>query len=217
MFQDLAETVTDISQAISELSNESFVRGAQYTKFVVGKIVAQTAVVKDFFATVLNILPNGSINVPSGSNQIAGSDVLPQGASTYFVTNTKVTAGAKIFITPRSMLALPIAVTEVKAGEGFTVTLAGQAPSDIPFDWFMLSTYQAGAPAQTAGTANASFAPTPVPAPTPTPQPTPDPAPVVDPSASSTPSNDTSASSTPSVTDPSASSTTDSTASSTVP
>ena len=144
VFGTIVSSVTDVTQAVTDLASDIFTTGAQYTKLAVGKIVAQTGVIKDFFAQVLNILPGGSINVPAGNNQIAGSDTIPVGGTTYFVSNSHVTAGAKIFITPRSILALPIAVTEVTAGQGFTVTLAGQAPNDIPFDWFMLSTYNAG-------------------------------------------------------------------------
>ena len=144
IFQIITESVTDVAQAVLDLTNGAFTKGAQYTKLAVGKIIAQTAVVKDFFAQVLTILPGGSLKVPSGSNQIAGSDTIPVGGTTYFVANTNVTQGAKIFITPRVMTAIPISVTDVQAGGGFTVTLAGQAPVDIPFDWLMVSTYQVG-------------------------------------------------------------------------
>ncbi len=144
LFQDLAQTITDVPEALLDFTNSAFASGAQITKFVVGKLVAQTAVIKDLFAQVLTILPNGKLNVPAGSNQIAGSDTLPVGATTYFVANTNVTQGAKIFITPRASLSMPIAVTAVTPGQGFTVSLAGQAPTDIPFDWFMVGTYDAG-------------------------------------------------------------------------
>jgi hypothetical protein len=154
LFADMVNTATDISQAVTDLADEVFAKGAEFTKLAVGKVVAQTVVVRDFFAQVFTILPGGSINLPAGTNQIAGSDILPNGATTYFVSNTNVTAGAKIFITPRTMLATPIAVTEVRTGEGFTVTLSGAAASDIPFDWFMLSTYDAGGAAPAAPEAN---------------------------------------------------------------
>ena len=144
IFQTISDAMTDTASAVADLADTIFTTGAQFTKLAVGKVVAQTAVVKDFFAQVLTILPGGSLKVPSGSNQIAGSDIIPVGGTTYFVANQSVTAGAKIFITPRVMTAIPISVTEVKAGEGFTVTLAGQAPQDIPFDWLMVSTYQVG-------------------------------------------------------------------------
>ena len=197
LFSDIGETVTDMTQAVTDLASDVFTKGAQFTKLAIGKVVAQTAVVKDFFAVVFNILPGGSINVPSGTNQIAGSDTLPVGATTYFVANTNVTAGAKIFITPRTMLATPIAVTQVTPGQGFTVTLAGQAPTDIPFDWFMLSTYsasgaQAAAVVQSSGGgAPAPTTPTPTPVESGTGSTTPD-------TASSTPPVDTSSSTPPS-------------------
>ena len=144
MFQTITDAMTDTASAVADLADTIFTTGAEFSKLAIGKVVAQTAVVKDFFAQVLTILPNGSLKVPSGSNQIAGSDVIPVGGTTYFVANQSVTLGAKIFITPRVMTAIPISVTEVKAGQGFTVTLAGQAPQDIPFDWLMVSTYQVG-------------------------------------------------------------------------
>jgi hypothetical protein len=217
LFSDVTETVTDVAQAVTDLASDVFTKGAEFTKLAIGKVVAQTAVVKDFFAVVFNILPGGSINVPSGTNQIAGSDTLPLGATTYFVANSGVTAGAKIFITPRTQLATPIAVTQVTPGEGFTVTLSGQAATDIPFDWFILSTYDAGgSQAAAIGNSNQSQGggATP-PAPAPAPTPTPEPPPSDGGTGSSTP--DTGSSTPPVIPDTSGSSTDSGTGTSTTP
>ena len=141
---DIVSAVTDVTQAVTDLADGALTTAGQYTKLAVAKIVAQTAVVKDFFAQVFTILPGGKINLPAGINQIAGSGTLPSGATTFFVANSNVTQGAKIFITPRTMLATPIAVTDIAPGSGFTVSVTNPGPVDVPFDWFMVGTYDAG-------------------------------------------------------------------------
>jgi hypothetical protein len=51
IFQDVFKPITNMTEAIAELANEAFAKGAELTKFVVGQIVAKVAVIGDLFAT----------------------------------------------------------------------------------------------------------------------------------------------------------------------
>lgn len=192
LVQDITEQITDISGAIADLSNEAFTKGAELTKFVVQKIIAQVAVVKDFFASVFTLLPGGEIKLASGENQIIGSAVLPAGTASVMVLNNKITANSKVFITPKVAVSTSLAVTEIKEGQGFVVSIASPVSSDIPFDWIIFSTYSLGQNGNStvvpmSGSSVSSPSPASVPSPEPTepieptptlgPEPQPEPAP----------------------------------------
>lgn len=142
--QDIGEKVTDALGALVELTNEAFIKGAELTRIIAGKIISEVAVVREFFAKAITILPGGSINVPAGEHQIAGEGVLSAGANSVLILNNRVASTSKIFLTPRVLLDSPLAITEIREGEGFVVGIAKSASVDILFDWLMVNSYAVG-------------------------------------------------------------------------
>ncbi|KND51630.1 MAG: hypothetical protein ABA06_00015 [Parcubacteria bacterium C7867-001] len=141
LVQDLVAGALGINDAIEELANAAFSQGAELTKYVVGQLVAKIAVVETFFTKSLTILPDGIINAPGGSNQVTGLATLSQGTTSIFVPNAKVTSSSKIFLTPRALLASPLAVTEIQPGSGFTVSVVTSTSTDVPFDFLIINSY----------------------------------------------------------------------------
>ncbi|HEY4506293.1 MAG TPA: hypothetical protein VJJ24_02515 [Candidatus Paceibacterota bacterium] len=125
--------VVDVWQAVEEIASVAN-----------EKIVAGVGFVGDLFTTNLTFLPQGTIKVPSGNNQIVGSAVLKAGYSQVFIPHTRVTENTKIFITPRVKISAPLVVGEVTSGEGFLVEMAEGAVTDTPFDWLIIDSYKEG-------------------------------------------------------------------------
>lgn len=61
------------------------------------------------------------------------------------ILNNRTASTSKIFLTPRAVINSQMAVTEIREGEGFVVSVANPANQDIPFDWMIISTYKYGA------------------------------------------------------------------------
>jgi hypothetical protein len=139
--QDVGDAFTGAAEAAQELLNDAFTKGAELTKIVAGRVIAQFAVVKNMFASVFTILPGGNINVPSGQNQISGWSELQSGTTTVFVNNIGVNEGSKIFITPRALVDSQLVVTEILSGVGFKVETKVAPQSIVPFDWLIINTF----------------------------------------------------------------------------
>jgi hypothetical protein len=155
-FQDAVATLADIVSASNELSADVFDKGVAYTKLVVQQIVTKVAVVEKLYAAAIAVLPGGDITLPAGTNQITGTGTLTTGSTSVFIANTKVTATTKVFITLRGLSESPLAVTEIKPGEGFTVATLHAPGSDVAFDWLMIITYDAATMTATT-TPNGAF------------------------------------------------------------
>ena len=137
-----SQTFADyVIAAVADVANQVTASAGKLIQSVFDKIVAKIVVAAHLFSRDLTILPDGEINVPDGTNQISGAAVIPQGQSSITIPNTKITAGSKIFVTPTVAAPYQLAVVGKNPGNGFTVGIAGMAPFDIPFDWFILSTY----------------------------------------------------------------------------
>jgi hypothetical protein len=152
ILQDIGEGAADIALAIAELANTAFTEGAELTKFVVGQVVAKVAIVGDIFTKGITILPGGKIVIPGGEGEISGWSMLTTGTTSVFVSNAGVSETSKVFITPRGLLASPLAVTAITPGVGFEVGTLSAPESDVPFDWFIVTSYgDGGAPSSPAG------------------------------------------------------------------
>ena len=64
-------------------------------------------------------------------------DTLSDG-KTFFVKTKAASVSSKVFITPKVALDQGIAVTEVKFGEGFTVSVKNLVTEDVLFDWVIM-------------------------------------------------------------------------------
>ena len=123
----------------NQKADEAFEKSIDFAKLAARKITAQVVAVKNLFASVFTLLPGGDIVLPSGENQITGQSVFPAGAFSILIENSKVASTSKVFITPRASIASPFAVTELKEGEGFVVSMAIPPNQEIPFDWLIIS------------------------------------------------------------------------------
>lgn len=54
------------------------------------------------------------------------------------VETTAVTENSKVFVTAKSAIADPLAVTKIKDGESFTVEVANPVVADLKFDWWIV-------------------------------------------------------------------------------
>ncbi len=145
MIQDIGETVLAIPEAVTDLANSAFKKGAELTKFVIGKLIASIAVIGDLFTKNVTVLPDGEITLPSGENQISGEAVIPAGAQSILVLNNRVASTSKIYLTPRAALGQSLSVTENREKNGFVVSLKKAEDFDIPFDWMIINSYGTGA------------------------------------------------------------------------
>jgi len=120
----------------------------QFTTIFANTVKASLVATVNLFTKNLTLLPGGSITVPTGANEISGSDWLSAGMTDVFIPNTSVTTSSKIILTPQSLISSPIAVTNKQPGVGFHVTVATPQAQAVQFDWLIVQTYGAEAPAQ---------------------------------------------------------------------
>jgi hypothetical protein len=102
------------------------------------------ASIGSLFTKTITLLQDGFITVPSGENQISGSNFMPNGATSILVHNTSVTDNSKIILTPRALVSSPLVVTELRAGVGFVVSISNAPTTDVMFDWIIINTYSTG-------------------------------------------------------------------------
>lgn len=72
-------------------------------------------------------------------SQSLGAATILAGKTEIFIENISIEEGDKIFITPNVPMKQTIAVTEVKAGEGFLVSMVDSLDKDVSFDWFVIN------------------------------------------------------------------------------
>ncbi len=97
-----------------------------------------------FFSKNITVLPEGSVTLPSGTNQITGHAEIPADADHIFISNTQVTVDSRIILTPLHNIIAPLAVTNKIAGQGFEVSIVAPLKEPLPFDWVLFQTYSAG-------------------------------------------------------------------------
>ena len=83
----------------------------------------------------------GEATITSIKNDVDGDgkdDDTKSDAKTFFVKTKAANISSKVFITPKVALDQGIAVTEVKFGEGFTVSVKNVVTEDVLFDWVIM-------------------------------------------------------------------------------
>ena len=150
---DSMSLTIDTSSLAAAPDDVSFLDGVLQTCFgiitsAMNAVESSVVAAVHVFAKMFTILPGGSIAVPQGQNQIAGQGSLPAGSSEVFIANTSVTSSSQIIVTPTSPTQVPLAVTQLEDGNGFTV--GAIIPQQIPvsFTWLVIGTYVAGPPNQ---------------------------------------------------------------------
>jgi hypothetical protein len=114
-----------------------------FDTIVANTVKASLVVAAGLFSKTVTILPEGSITVPDGTNQMAGEGLLVSGATDVFIPNTLVASSSKIIVTPTAVVSVPLVVTQKEDGIGFQVSMASQQTADVPFDWIIFQTYDA--------------------------------------------------------------------------
>lgn len=71
--------------------------------------------------------------------QSLGAATIVAGEMEVFIENMSVEEGDKVFITPNTPMKQSIAATEVRAGEGFVVSMVDSLDNDVSFDWFIVN------------------------------------------------------------------------------
>lgn len=138
------KAVSDFFGVIVDAANAA----QSFTTAVFGTIQASVAAVTNLFVKSVAILPGGSLTVPRGADQVAGSNWLNAGASSVFIPATAVTSSSQVIVTPTSITDLPLIVTDKTDGVGFTVDTVTPVGQSVSFDWLIVNTYDASAPAQ---------------------------------------------------------------------
>jgi len=111
---------------------------------VADKVKASLIATVSLFSKTITLLPQGSLTVPEGENQMAGEGWLNAGATDVFIPNTSVVSSSKIIITPTSPIDTPLAATQKIDGVGFHVGIARASSAPIHFDWLIVQSYSAG-------------------------------------------------------------------------
>ena len=138
--KNVTESIADLALAVIE-------KMENLSSFVANRITALTASVGDLFTRTLSILPGGSINVPAGENEIAGSGKIEKGNESIFISNDQVDDSSIIMLTATSRIEHPLYVAEIKKGEGFTIKMSEALDDDVTFNWFFIKTYKEKLPA----------------------------------------------------------------------
>ncbi|HEY1037191.1 MAG TPA: hypothetical protein VGE62_01255 [Candidatus Paceibacterota bacterium] len=140
-----------VTEAVTSLY-DYVISGIEFTADVITRnVVALNATIKNVFASVLSIMPGGSIIVPQGENQISGSATLPLGMTSVTVLNSSVLDTSKILVTPTSLMSTPLIVTQKIPGVGFVVQTMNAQSTDATFDWVIIQTYKTGNDTKTTG------------------------------------------------------------------
>jgi hypothetical protein len=148
-----------VAQALSDTTKVVFGGVGKLIKSAFDVLVANVANIGHIFTRDITLLPDGEIRVPEGANQISGSGVVPQGATSIVIQNTKVTAGSKIFVTPTTIINSALSVTEKVPGQSFTVSLSSPAASDVSFDWLIFTSYPANGSSSGGSSSSGNGAP----------------------------------------------------------
>ncbi len=77
--------------------------------------------------------------VSNDFSQSLGTGKIVAGESEVFIENISIEKNDKIFITPNTPMKQVIAATEIKAEEGFSVSVVDALKEDISFDWFVVN------------------------------------------------------------------------------
>ncbi len=137
----VGEFVESVNTAISDIAFMVLNKADNLAYFITNKMSALVANISSLFVKDLTVIPGGTLTIPRGSQQIAGSGSIPEGQFMVTISNRQVTEGSLISITPTSAVDSPLYVTDITPGVGFTVRMARSQTNVVTFSWFMINTY----------------------------------------------------------------------------
>lgn len=138
----VATFVDTVNDRIADIAFAILNKADNLNIVITNKFTAITASIQDLFAKTLSILPNGSISLPSGDNQIAGIGLLVQGSTDVFIANDQIDEDSIIYISPTSEIDSPLYIGKKEPGKGFHVRTKSAQGADVTFDWFFVKTYR---------------------------------------------------------------------------
>jgi|GEM_PF-4931154 hypothetical protein len=77
-------------------------------------------------------------NEETGAAPVIGKAILEFGEKEIVIATTAVSENSQIFVTPKTTLRQPLAVTEIKSGESFKVEVEEAVSKDIEFSWWIV-------------------------------------------------------------------------------
>jgi hypothetical protein len=124
--------------AVQELSSKIKALEAQIGTAIIGtfeKIVAKTAEIVSAF------VKNLTVEQLAVTDKTSGRATILAGSSELLITNSLITDSSKVFVTFRDSYAPATSywVSEIKAGESFTVTLDQPVSTDARFDYWIVN------------------------------------------------------------------------------
>jgi len=137
-------SVSSFSTSVDDALQHFFGIVADASNAVQAFVRASMVAVENLFVKTETILPGGSIVVPSGRDQISGSATLAPLYQNVFIANQQVTSSSKIFVTPTTLITVPLVVISKQDGVGFTVGVSDPQANGISFDWVIVQSYSAG-------------------------------------------------------------------------
>ncbi|HLD96332.1 MAG TPA: hypothetical protein VI794_01195, partial [Patescibacteria group bacterium] len=84
------------------------------------------------------IIENLTVKRVTVGGETLGEAVLPAGSTSLTINSSTITDSSQVFVTPKVAVPVPLAVTEIKPGESFTVAILQPQEVDIPFSWWIV-------------------------------------------------------------------------------
>ncbi|NTW27219.1 MAG: hypothetical protein HGA36_02775 [Candidatus Moranbacteria bacterium] len=108
-----------------------------------GKLTAQVVESGKLVISVLDqnartIGVDSITSIKKDDNADGKDDDTTSDGKTFFVKTTATNSASKVFITPKVALEQGLAVTEMRTGEGFVVTVKNAVTEDVAFDWVIM-------------------------------------------------------------------------------
>jgi len=94
---------------------------------------------------ITNELEVGKIRVATESAGLVdeeatiGTATIPAGETLIVVKNNQITENSLIFVTPKTTISQPLAVTKQIEGESFTVEVEGPVAKEVKFNWWIVN------------------------------------------------------------------------------
>ena len=145
-----------VAQAVADFSELAMRTVTDFVRVVADVVTAKVGEFVNLFASVITIVPDGSIVIPAGDNEMSGGGFIPALTFDVLVSNTKVSATSKIFLSPIGQSSAPLYIKEKIPGVGFRVGVGDAQDSDVAFDWIIFESYNAAAALDAASAIQAS-------------------------------------------------------------
>lgn len=138
----IVEFVDLVNDRVADIAFAVLNKADNLSVIISNTLTSITASIQDLFAKNISLLPNGSISLPVGENQIAGVGTLGAGSTDVFIANDQIDSDSIIYISPTSEIDSPLYVGKKEPGKGFHVRTKYASGSEVTFDWFFVKTYR---------------------------------------------------------------------------